>query len=174
MRTTLDVSVEESALTDRTAAEVRDALWNAFDARHRPEMHQMERGLVLHQLDTGWKNHLYTMDHLRSGIGLKGYGGDDPKTMYKLEGRKEFLGMWEGVEDKVTEMVFRMEESEAFEETVWRIGSTTHASTSAMQQAAREQAGQAVASGGEAKVTEPIRNRGQKVGRNDPCPCGSG
>ena len=50
---------------------MRDALWNAYDERHRSEMHQMERGLVLHQLDAAWKNHLYTMDHLRSGIGLK-------------------------------------------------------------------------------------------------------
>ena len=84
----------------------------------------MERSLVLHQLDTSWKNHLYQMDHLRSGIGLVGYAQEDPKTAYKREGMKEFRAMWEGVEDKVTEMVFRMEESEAFAETVWRIGAS--------------------------------------------------
>ena len=84
--------------------------------------------------------------------------------------------MWEGVEDKITEMVFRMEESEAFEETVWMIGAATHETApSTMQQAAREQAQQQQGStGAEVKKTDPIRNRGQKVGRNDPCPCGSG
>jgi preprotein translocase subunit SecA len=85
---------------------------------------------------------------------------------------KEFRAMWEGVEDKVTEMVFRMEESEAFAETIWMIGATTKESAPRMQQAQQQQ--QSTNAGGEVKVTEPIRNRGQKVGRNDPCPCGSG
>ncbi len=170
-----DVEVSAEDLVGRPSGEVRSQLWNAFDNRYRPEMRQMERSLVLHQLDASWKNHLYQMDHLRSGIGLVGYAQEDPKTVYKQEGMKEFRAMWEGVEDKITEMIFRMEESEAFEETVWMIGAATHASAPTAIQAAREQARQQEGStGGEAKVTEPIRNRGQKVGRNDPCPCGSG
>ena len=50
----------------------------------------MERSLLLRQLDTSWKNHLYPMDHLRSGVGLGGYGQEDPKIVYKQEGMKEF------------------------------------------------------------------------------------
>src|ERR1700676_1003934 len=111
------------------------------------------------QLDTSWKNHLYTMDHLRSGIGLVGYAQEDPKTVYKQEGMKEFRAMWEGVEDKVTETVFRMEESEAFAETVWRIGAATKESAPGLQAQQQEQSTNA--STGESKVTEPIRNRGQ-------------
>src|SRR5207245_7243662 len=121
MKESYDLDVAEEALADKAPREVRSELWNAFDRRYRPEMRQMERSLVLHQLDSSWKNHLYQMDHLRSGIGLVGYAQEDPKTAYKREGMKEFRAMWEGVEDKVTEMVFRMEESEAFAETVWRI-----------------------------------------------------
>jgi preprotein translocase subunit SecA len=162
----LEVPVAE--LTGVTRQQARDVLWNAFDDRYRPEMHQMERSLVLHQLDTSWKNHLYQMDHLRSGIGLVGYAQEDPKTVYKQEGMKEFRVMWDGIEDKVSEMVFRMEETEAFQESVWTIGATIHESAPRGFQAE----GQTNAPS--EKKAEPIRNRGEKVGRNDPCPCGSG
>jgi preprotein translocase subunit SecA len=145
-------------------------LWNAFDDRFRPEMHQMERSLVLNQLDTSWKNHLYTMDHLRSGIGLVGYAQEDPKTKYKQEGMKAFKEMQEALEDRVTDMVFRMEETEAFQESLWAIGATIHEAAPR----AAAQAQQMTNNGQGDKKTEPIRNRGEKVGRNDPCPCGSG
>jgi preprotein translocase subunit SecA len=95
--------------------------------------------------------------------------------VYKQEGMKEFKSMWEGVEDRITEMVFRMEESDAFEETIWRIGATTHATAPTITQEMKAQAAlQQGNTGGEAKKVEPIRNTGAKVGRNDPCPCGSG
>jgi preprotein translocase subunit SecA len=170
-RSELRLDVSDAQLTGISAETARDLLWNAYDLRYRPEMRPMERSLLLMQLDTSWKNHLYQMDHLRSGIGLVGYAQEDPKTVYKQEGMKEFRAMWDGVEDKVTEMVFRMEESEAFEETIWMIGATSKAAAPTLQ----AQADQAnTNAGGEPKVTEPIRNRGKKVGRNDPCPCGSG
>jgi preprotein translocase subunit SecA len=173
-RAELGLEVPAEDLEDATAEEARDVLWNAFDERYRPEMRQLERNLVLNQLDTSWKNHLYTMDHLRSGIGLVGYAQEDPKTVYKQEGMKEFRTMWDGVEDKVTENVFRMEETDAFQETLWVISSATHESapTGAASAATAEQL--STNAGGEKKVVEPIRNRGEKVGRNDPCPCGSG
>src|SRR5262249_35917235 len=102
----------------------RQLLWNAFDEQYRPEMRRMERGLILNQLDTSWKNHLYTMDHLRSVVGLRGYAQQDPKTVYKREGMKEFDAMWEGVYDKVSDTVFRMEQEESFQESLWSIGAT--------------------------------------------------
>jgi preprotein translocase subunit SecA len=179
-RAELHLDVPEAALTGLTKDQARQVLWNAFDDRYRPEMRGMERSLVLSQLDASWKNHLYTMDHLRSTVGLRGYAQEDPKTVYKREGMKEFETMWEGVQDKITDTVFRMEEEEAFQESVWSIGAMIH-----------EAAPRAVASGNgenirgqqQAAITnsqksdkkpEPIRNRGARVGRNDPCPCGSG
>jgi preprotein translocase subunit SecA len=131
-------------------------------------MRQAERSLLLHQLDSSWKNHLYQMDHLRSGIGLVGYAQEDPKTVYKQEGMKEFKAMWEGIEDKVSETVFRMEETEAFQESLWAIGATIHESAPRTLDAA------ITTNAASDKKPEPIRNRGEKVGRNDPCPCGSG
>jgi preprotein translocase subunit SecA len=175
MQQTYAVTLDPASLTGRPEAEVRSALYNAFDARYRPEMTGMERSLVLHQLDSAWKNHLYQMDHLRAGIGLVGYAQEDPKTVYKQEGMKEFKAMWEGVEDRITEMVFRMEETEGFQESVWRIGAATHQAAPSLTQEMRAQATQEMGStGNDQKKVDPIRNRGQKVGRNDPCPCGSG
>src|SRR5438132_2112725 len=168
-RSALHVDVPEASLTGVSQDAARQILWNAFDDRYRPEMRGMERGLVLSQLDASWKNHLYTMDHLRSTVGLRGYAQEDPKTVYKREGMKEFDLMWEGMQDKVTETVFRMEEEEAFQESVWSIGATIHeAAPRPMAQDVSTNSSQSD------KKPEPIRNRGERVGRNDPCPCGSG
>jgi preprotein translocase subunit SecA len=164
------IQVSLKDLVGYSSEQVRQVLFNAFDERYRPEMRQMERSLVLHQVDSSWKNHLYVMDHLKQGIGLMGYAERDPKTMYKQEGMKEFRLMWDSVEDKITEMVFRMEESDAFAETVWRIGATVHEAAPRLLASDEQQ----INTGTQPKVTEPIRNRGEKVGRNDPCPCGSG
>src|SRR5437764_3702787 len=123
-RANLKLEIDQGLLTGISFTEARDLLWNAFDARYRPEMKRMERSLVLNQLDTTWKNHLYVMDHLRSDIGLVGYAQIDPKTEYKRQGMKEFDNMWVGLGDKVSDTVFRMEDDESFAESVWAIGAT--------------------------------------------------
>jgi preprotein translocase subunit SecA len=85
--------------------------------------------------------------------------------------------MWEGVADKVTDAVFRMEQEESFQESLWSIGSATHDTALKGVPAAESIQGQqeaAIANSGEGKKAEPIRNRTDKVGRNDPCPCKSG
>jgi preprotein translocase subunit SecA len=170
---TYGIPVTAEELTGLDPETIRQKLWNAFDQKFRPEMQQMERSLVLRHLDTSWKNHLYTMDHLRSGVGLSGYGQEDPKIVYKQKGMKEFGLMWEGFEDRVTETVFRMEESEDIADSIWAIASTTHEAAPTLQSRVQAQPSEQ-GSTGEVKKTEPIRNSGVKVGRNDPCPCGSG
>jgi preprotein translocase subunit SecA len=169
-KTKLDLDVDPKALTGVSAEKARQVLWNAFDLRYRPEMRSMERGLLLNQLDTTWKNHLLDMDHLREGMRMMWVGQIDAKTEYKRKGMQAFEAMWRNVGDKVTDAVFRMEEAEGFQESVWAIGATIHEAAPRMQAAD----GQMTNAGGEAKKPEPIRNRGEKVGRNDKCPCGSG
>jgi preprotein translocase subunit SecA len=172
VRSEFGLEVAESELVDRPQDAIRQVLWNAFDERYRPEMHGMERSLLLGRLDHSWKQHLYIMDHLRSGIGLVSYAQVDPKTEYKRQGMKEFDAMWEGIQDKVTDTVFRMEDEEAFQESLWQIGATIH---EAAPQALPLGNGQAAITNSQTeKKKEPIRNRGERVGRNDPCPCGSG
>jgi preprotein translocase subunit SecA len=174
----LGVQVTEEALTGVDQEKARNLLWNAFDARYRPEMRRMERNLVLSQLDSSWKNHLYTMDHLRASVSMRWVGQLDPKIEYKREGMKAFNAMWDVVQDKVTDSLFRMEEAEGFQETVWQISATTKdsAPSPAMMPRGGMQAEQqqAMTNNREAKKAEPIRNRNDRVGRNDPCPCGSG
>ncbi len=173
----IGIEIDQGLLTGITADQARDLLWNAFDERYRPEMKRMERSLVLNQLDTTWKNHLYVMDHLRSGIGLVGYAQIDPKTEYKRQGMKEFDSMWVGLGDKVTDTVFRMEDDESFAESVWAIGAMVKeaAPRAASAESIRSQQDTAIRGSqqGEKKI-EPIRNRDKKIGRNEACPCGSG
>jgi preprotein translocase subunit SecA len=162
------IDVPAAALTGVSQDTARQILWNAFDAQYRPEMRGLERSLLLARIDDAWKKHLLTMDHLRSGIGLVGYAQVDPKTEYKREGMKAFDEMWNGVQDKITEAVFRMEEEEGFQEVV---GFARH------EEAPRFQAngnGTTTNAAQSEKKPEPIRNASDRVGRNDPCPCGSG
>ncbi|HWY88237.1 MAG TPA: SEC-C metal-binding domain-containing protein, partial [Gemmataceae bacterium] len=177
-RTNLGLEIDQALLTGISADQARDLLWNAFDARYRPEMKRMERSLVLNQLDTTWKNHLYVMDHLRQGIGLVGYAQIDPKTEYKRQGMKEFENMWVGLGDKVSDTVFRMEDDESFAESVWAIGAMVKEAapkpTAGADDIRAQQDAAIRGSQQSEKKIEPIRNRGEKIGRNDPCPCGSG
>jgi preprotein translocase subunit SecA len=174
-KSSLGVEVSAEALTGVSRAEARRLLWNAFDDRYRPEMHRMERGLVLDRLDNAWKRHLLQMDHLRNTVGLRGYAQADPKSEYKREGMKEFDVMWEGLQDKVTDAVFRMEEEPDFQDTIWAGATAMHARVVNDPLPMPTDTNDMTTNSSEApKKVEPIRNKGEKIGRNDPCPCGSG
>src|SRR5262249_62241954 len=107
-------------------------------------------------------------------VGVRGMEQMDPKHENKREGMKEFESMWENVDDKVTDAVFRMEEAEGFQESLWTIGATIHEAAPRPTATGNGQQEAITNSGKGDKKPEPIRNRGDRVGRNDPCPCGSG
>ena len=97
-----------------------------------------------------------------------------PKVEYKREGMKQFEQMWESIGERVTELIFRMEQlDESFVGSTWVETAATHAQAETASDFARQQQSAIEASQGEV-VIETIRNRGPRVGRNDPCPCGSG
>jgi preprotein translocase subunit SecA len=147
-------------------------LESELDGRYRPELCQAERSLLLEVLDTAWKDHLYHMGHVRDGIGLVGYAQKDPKTEYKREGRRAFTQMWERVGEQVTNAVFRLEkESPAFVGSLWEITAATHAE--APEEYVDPATPQPQPGQGDTPI-DPIVNRQPKVGRNDPCHCGSG
>lgn len=158
--------------------EARRKFANAVETRFRPELREAERSLVLEVLDTAWKDHLYYMDHLRQGIGLVGYAQKDPKVEYKREGMKAFEGMWKGIAQQVTGSIFRLEkESPGFVGSLWQITATTHDEPPPAALGTDDPDGNPAGPNGgppDDKPIEPIRNRGERVGRNDPCPCGSG
>jgi preprotein translocase subunit SecA len=151
--------------------------WTAFYDYFSPELRRMERSLLLHLLDTAWKDHLLAMDHLRSGIGLMGYAQVDPKVEYKREGMRMFDAMWTSIGERATDLVFRMEQlDEGFVGSTWVETAAVHEEASSATYAAAGQQSEngAPSNNGEEVKLEPIRNRGQRIGRNDPCPCGSG
>ncbi len=167
-----EITSDELAKLDRESAwrKVSQVVEDHF----RPEMRRMERALLLQILDSAWKEHLLAMDHLRSSVGLRGYAQIDPKVEYKREGMALFEQMWISVGNYVTDLIFKMEQlDEGFVGSTW-------VETAAIKEEARpaseiERQQQAAIAGTEAdKKLEPIRNLGPRVGRNDPCPCGSG
>jgi preprotein translocase subunit SecA len=181
MRQTFQIDIAPEILTGQPVERVRLLLWNAYDDKYRPEMHRMERNLLLDLLDSTWKNHLLTMDHLRNVVGLRSFAQEDPKTVYKKEGMAEFGRMWENLNDRVTDTVFRVEDApeDQMQEALWAGAVASQAQAVSMTEAARnvpanDNLANATTNAASEKKAEPIRNMGQKVGRNDPCPCGSG
>jgi preprotein translocase subunit SecA len=116
---------------------------DAYQAKYRPELRQAERSLILEVIDTAWKEHLYFMDHLRSGIGLVGYAQKDPKVEYKREGRKAFQNVWNRVDSQVSAAIFRMDrQSPDFVGSLWRITNVEHEDPQqASQKEYREESG---------------------------------
>ena len=167
-----DFSTDELAKLDHEEAQRR--ISQIVEDRYRPEMRRMERALLLQILDQAWKEHLLTMDHLRSSVGLRGYAQIDPKVEYKREGMRMFEAMWSSVANYVTDLIFKMEQlDEDFVGSTWQESAAIHEEAPSTSDIAEQQ--QAAIQGTDTKQKiEPIRNRQEKVGRNQPCPCGSG
>jgi preprotein translocase subunit SecA len=174
LKTTCDCELSSSELAKLD----RDAAWRkvsqVVEDHFRPEMRRMERALLLQILDAAWKEHLLAMDHLRSSVGLRGYAQVDPKVEYKREGMSLFETMWVSVGNYVTDLIFKMEQlDEGFVGSTWVETQAIKEDAPAASEIERQQ--QAAIAGTEVdKKLEPIRNREEKVGRNEPCPCGSG
>ena len=147
-----------------------------------PEFRRMERMVLLEVVDSAWKDHLLAMDYLRSAVRNRGMAQLDPKVEYKREGMRMFEGLWSTIGERVTDLVFRMESmnadfvSHTLDETSAR--KVEQRTVEVHQEYENEQMNEnqeAADSAGKSKArAETIRNRDVKVGRNDPCPCGSG
>ncbi|MEI6036385.1 MAG: preprotein translocase subunit SecA, partial [Planctomycetota bacterium] len=117
-RERFDPALEESAIDALDFEHLKSTLVEASRRRHargddaRDEMKRMERAVLLQILDNAWKDHLLAMDHLRSSVGLRGYAQVDPKVEYKREGMRTFDLMWKGIDERVTDIVYRIEEVE--------------------------------------------------------------
>ena len=132
--------------------------------------HQFERNVMLQSLDNHWREHLAALDHLRQGIHLRGYAQKNPKQEYKREAFELFEGLLDTVRKEVTRIVFTVQirSAEDVEETAPR----SEVQNVRYQHADYDEA-LAGDEGGEAQAQQPF-HAGPKVGRNDPCPCGSG
>ena len=171
----LELNVTTEELEPLSDEELRTRLYQAYNQRYRPELSQAERSLILEVLDTAWKDHLYYMDHLRAGIGLVGYAQKDPKVEYRREGMKAFDDMWGRIGQQVTSAIFRLEkQSPDFVGSLWQVTSTVHEEVTDDYDYSEAPGEHESAPEPAQKSIEPIVNQQPKVGRNDPCPCGSG
>ena len=129
------------------------------------EMRELERVVMLKVVDEKWMNHIDSMDELKNGIGLRAYGQKDPVVQYRLEGFDMFDEMVNDIKYDVTKILMHIRQQ----------GETKRQETVKITGAALE-AIHSVDGGAKigTDVDRTIRNEGPKIGRNDPCPCGSG
>jgi preprotein translocase subunit SecA len=203
----VDIAAEGIQAETLNRQELGDTIFDKLKERYEaketligPEaMRHHERIIMLSVIDQQWKDHLLSMDHLREGIGLRGYGQHDPLVEYKRESFDMFEAMMERFEEETVRYLYLMQVIEApspaaqqaisagdFDSNdqavaAFSTGPRRHRATTSMddmeeafQRRKRRELEQArMAGAGDAGTVQQVV-RGEKVGRNDPCPCGSG
>ncbi len=186
--------LEALDLQDLDVEGLREALWQQACAKYEEKekdlesslVRQLERDVMLQIVDAQWKDHLYGLDHLKDGIGLRGYGQRDPLVEYKRESFALFQAMKVRIDEEIIKYLWRIKpvmktvESGLAKETPEN--STAGLTFNNPGQPAPSFANSAAPvtnpnsprTGGDDAKVRTIRRDAPKVGRNDPCPCGSG
>ncbi|MDR3567867.1 MAG: preprotein translocase subunit SecA [Syntrophobacteraceae bacterium] len=155
------------ALGDMNSEELRQHLLELVEKRYNeresefsePIMRDLENFILLQTVDALWKDHLLNMDHLKEGIGLRGYGQQDPVVAYKREGHEMFQEMISLIKEETLEKLFHIQIQREDQ----------------LQEMRAEQEEQPMFFGPpEEPAKQQAVRKNAKVGRNDPCPCGSG
>jgi preprotein translocase subunit SecA len=175
----LDVDSEKIDLDEMASEEVADAIWEKLKVKYARKEEQIgveamrtyERIIMLNIIDAQWKDHLLSLDHLKQGIGLVGYGQKDPLVEYKKQSFDLFQEMLDRIDTSTIRSLFNLqvvaeEPPETLRQRRLPRRSTTMTFTGPNQGAA--------AAGEEAGKTKTVVRDQPKVGRNEPCPCGSG
>jgi preprotein translocase subunit SecA len=167
-----DKKLFEEKLRERIQQEVEQAYSHKEQMVGPQVLRQFEKAIMLQSLDTHWKEHLAAMDHLRQGINLRGYAQKNPKQEYKREAFELFSTMLENLKIDVVGVLSRVqvraaEDVEAVEEQRRKADAVPHD----YQHAEAEHVGGEIP---EDAPRTPVFRDQDKVGRNDPCPCGSG
>ena len=176
-----DNTLHEEALREKICTEVQAA----YDAKCEavgPPMRRIEKQIMLQVLDTLWKEHLATMDHLRQGIHLRAYAQKNPKQEYKRESFELFEQLLTNLKDEVVKFlshvqIQRQDEAQQIERQRREAAEREqlafqHAQASGLAQPAESAGEPAAGEGG--PVPQTFTRDQPKVGRNEPCPCGSG
>ncbi len=158
--------------------ELRTRVESIVEDHFHPEMRKMERWVLLEIVDSAWKDHLHAMDYLRTAVGSRGMAQLDPKVEYKREGMRLFENLWRSIDERVTDVVYRVEQMpQSFISNTFsgqRAGRGDVAPEATRSDIGQQQQQAIENSQNVEKVVEQIRYRGEKPGRNDPCYCGSG
>jgi preprotein translocase subunit SecA len=183
------VTVKPEEIESAGGAEhVRALLMEKGNQFLRRELTDLEQFVLIQIFDQSWKDHLYAMDMLKTGIGLQAFAERDPRIAYKKEGYRYFQEMMSGVRDRVTDLIFRArfvgqtESKSAYRETAavhattqnYGVGDNVRETAAAGVPAGSEMQDAANQVQGEGAKVKTIVREAARVGRNDPCPCGSG
>jgi preprotein translocase subunit SecA len=162
--------LHDEVLQERIAGKLAEAYAAKIPEHAQAQFRQYERYATLQILDSHYREHLAALDHLRQGIHLRGYAQKNPKQEYKREAFELFGAMIEAVKLEVTKHLLLIEVSQQAEAPP--VDDKSHVENVRLQHADYEEA--LAAGAEEAKKPQPAVRTSQKVGRNDPCPCGSG
>ena len=154
-------------------AELQDRIHEIYDAKEKEfgeeNLRELERVVMLKIVDQKWMDHIDNMDELKKGIGLRGYGQKDPVVQYRLEGTEMFDDMIEDIKTDVVKILLNIRKKE---------GPIQRTETAKVTGAGLEDTAINLVDGHltekEGGMNKTVVNEGPKVGRNDPCPCGSG
>jgi preprotein translocase subunit SecA len=152
-------TLDGKEVTEKIVNDVQKLLKNKEEEYGKPLMEYVMRVVMLQSIDTHWKDHLLAMDHLKEGIGLRGYGQKDPVREYQKEGYEMFMDMVYRIKEDILEKLSMVKIQR--EEEVQEIRE-------------RQQQDYVMSRGDTGAKTATVKREGKKVGRNDPCPCGSG
>ena len=182
-------------LEENSPDEMHDLLWEQVKQRYAEKeasldqsvLRRVERDIMLQIVDSQWKDHLYSLDHLKEGIGLRGYGQRNPLVEYKKESFSMFQAMKARIDDDTLRYLWRlkpvsrdMQSSEASPQIRARTPMTFNdpsrklSGPTAGPDITPGQTPMPARTGGDDASVSTIRRDVPKVGRNDPCPCGSG
>jgi preprotein translocase subunit SecA len=203
---TFSVDILPLDFSDRTSDEIRDMIWDkvleSYQAKEalvgRDVLQRVERDIMLQIVDVQWKDHLYSLDHLKEGIGLRGYGQRDPLVEYKKESFGLFQDMKERIDGEIVRALWGLRAMPSEEAAVaiprrpamqrrapMLLNDPGSQNKSAFAGAVRAEAPEMspfgappsrkpARVGGDDATPKTVRRDEPKVGRNDPCPCGSG
>ena len=154
-------------------SELQDRIHEIYDAKEKEfgeeNLRELERVVMLKIVDQKWMDHIDNMDELKKGIGLRGYGQKDPVVQYRLEGTEMFDDMIEDIKTDVVKILLNIRKKE---------GPIQRTETAKVTGAGLEDTAINLVDGHltekEGGMNKTVVNEGPKVGRNDPCPCGSG
>jgi len=169
-----DAELTDETLRDRVV-DLAEAAWRERERLVGPElMRQFERSLMLQTLDHHWRDHLAALDHLRQGIHLRGYAQKNPKQEYKREAFELFSDMLDRIKHDVVKVVLTV--TVRSEQDVQAVEEAESVSNVKYQHAGYDEALAGATPDGDVALAPPppFTRAGEKVGRNDLCPCGSG
>ncbi len=161
-------NLDKKILQEKLQAAVDTAYAAREEANGVEQMRHLERMVLLQMVDTLWKDHLLQMDHLKEGIGLRGYGQKNPLQEYKREGYNLFAGLIQAINQHTAGNLMRIQLLQ--EDELARMEEEQRIARERQLEEAKRVDNQAQ----EAPKNQPVHREEEKIGRNAPCPCGSG